>query len=161
MGVALSTAGVQICYAVETTAGTRPATGYTGLPDFKAVPELNPEPNALETTDLSQTEYKTYIAGLKDLGGALGFTANLTKELITAWGTVMTAYETAKKANKGMWFQIIHPDLDDAVFFSGQPSALGLPEIGVDAVLETTVYVTPVSAPVWEAKVEPGASTGS
>ena len=82
MGVAINTAGVTVGYAVEATAGTRPTTGYTVIPDIKSVPELNPSPETLESTNLMETEYKTYIEGLKDLGGALSFTANLTKELI-------------------------------------------------------------------------------
>ena len=61
MGIALSTAGVTIGYATETTVGTRPTTGYTVIPDIKEIPEMNPEPETLETTTLAATEYKTYI----------------------------------------------------------------------------------------------------
>ena len=67
-GVALSTAGVTVGYAVETTAGTRPTSGYTAIPDIKSTPELNPEPEAHEATDLEETEYKFYVAGLKAHG---------------------------------------------------------------------------------------------
>ena len=80
MAIELSTAGIKMGYAVEETAGTMPTTGYTVIPSLKSIPSLNPAPDTLETTDLSQTEYKTYIDGLKDLGGALTFTANLTQE---------------------------------------------------------------------------------
>ena len=34
----LSTAGVHFYYAVETTAGTRPTTGYIDLPGIKSTP---------------------------------------------------------------------------------------------------------------------------
>ena len=61
MGIAISTAGVTFGYAVETIKGTRPTSGYTIIPDVKEIPEMNPEPETLETTDLSQTEFKTYI----------------------------------------------------------------------------------------------------
>ena len=83
MGIALSTAGVTVGYAVETVKGTRPTSGYTLIPDIKEVPEMNPEPETLETTTLAETEFKTYIEGLKDLGGALAFTANYTTEVET------------------------------------------------------------------------------
>ena len=96
MGIAISTAGITLGYAVETTAKTRPTTGYKVIPDLKEIPEMNPEPETLETTTLSETEYKTYIEGLKDLGGALSFLANFTTELETEWAALMTAYETAK-----------------------------------------------------------------
>lgn len=152
MGIALSTAGVTFGYAVETTKGTRPTSGYIDIPDIKEIPEMNPEPETLETTTLSETEYKTYIEGLKDLGGALSFLANYTKELETVWSALVSAYETAKGSELAVWFEVKHPDLDKSVFFTGQPSAMGLPAMGVNAVLETNLYITPTNAPAWNTK---------
>lgn len=152
MGIAISTAGVTFGYAVETTKGTRPTTGYELIPDIKEIPEMNPEPETLETTVLSETEYKTYIEGLKDLGGALSFLANYTSELETAWGELVSAYETAAETGLSVWFEIKHPKLDKSVFFTGQPSAMGLPAMSVNSVLETNLYITPTNAPAWETK---------
>ena len=152
MGIALSTAGVTFGYAVETTAKTRPTTGYINIPDIKEIPEMNPEPETLETTTLSETEYKTYIEGLKDLGGALSFLANYTTELESTWSGLVEAYNSAKESNKSVWFEVKHPGLDKSVFFTGQPSAMGLPAMGVNAVLETNLYITPTNAPIWETK---------
>ena len=156
MGIALSTAGVTVGYATETTAGTRPTTGFTVIPDLKEIPEMNPEPETLETTTLASTEYKTYIEGLKDLGGALSFVANFTSELETAWAALLTAYKTAKTSNKNIWFEVKHPGLTKSVFFTGQPSAMGLPSMSVNSVLETNLYITPTNAPVWETKTTGG-----
>ena len=152
MGIALSTAGVTFGYAVETTKGTRPTTGYINIPDIKEIPEMNPEPETLETTTLAETEFKTYIEGLKDLGGALSFLANYTTELETVWATLVAAYKTAKTDDKSVWFEVKHPGLTKSVFFTGQPSAMGLPAMGVNSVLETNLYITPTNAPIWEAK---------
>ena len=152
MGIALSTAGVTIGYAVETEAGKRPTTGYIKIPDVKEVPEMNPEPETLESTTLEATEYKTYIEGLKDLGGALSFLANYTTELETVWAALVQAYKTAKEAGKATWFEVKHPGLTKSVFFAGQPSAMGLPAMSVNAILETNLYITPTNAPVWETK---------
>lgn len=153
-GIALSTAGVKLWYAVEETAGTRPTAGYTHIEDIKEIPDFNPEPDTYEATDLEETEYKFYVAGLKDIGGALGFTANFTQALQTQWASIVEAYETAKEAGKKMWFQISHPSLAQAVFFTGTPAAMGLPGMSVGSVMETTVYITPTNAPTWETKVE-------
>ena len=150
--IAMSTAGVTVNYAVEATAGTRPTTGYIQIPNIKSVPEMNPSPETLETTDLSQTEFKTYVEGLKDLGGALTFLANFTTDLDEVWNTLVEAYKTAKAENKAVWFEIKHPGLDKAVFFTGQPSAMGLPAMAVNSVLETNLYITPTNAPAWEEK---------
>ena len=154
MAIDLSTAGVQLLYAAETTAGTRPTTGYTRIKGIKSTPSLNPAPDTLETTTLDELEYKTYIDGLKDLGGALEFTFNLTEELITNWSTLMTAYTTAKAAGKAIWFEILVPGLTNAFFFTGNPSEMGLPETEVNSVLEITNYITPTNAPAKFAKVE-------
>ncbi len=156
MGIALSTAGVTVGYAVESAAGTRPTTGYKVIPDIKEVPEMNPEPETLESTTLAETEYKTYIEGLKDLGGALSFLANFTTELETAWDELVEAYKTAKTAKKSVWFEVKHPGLEKSVFFSGQPSAMGLPAMSVNAILETNLYITPTNAPAWETKTVAG-----
>lgn len=148
----LSTIGVQLHYAVETEAGTRPTTGYTRLYGIKSTPSLNPAPDALETTTLDELEYKTYVDGLKDLGGALEFTFNLTESLIAAWDTLMTAYTTGKASGLRTWFVIVVPGLTQAFYFPGNPSAMGLPETSVNTVLEITNYITPVGAPVKAAK---------
>ena len=152
MGIALSTAGVTVGYAVEATAGTKPTTAFTVIPDIKEVPEMNPEPETLETTTLAETEFKTYIEGLKDLGGALSFLANYTTELETAWSALITAYKTAKTSGKAVWFEVKHPGLEKSVFFTGQPSAMGLPAMSVNSILETNLYITPTNAPAWDTK---------
>ena len=147
MAINLSTAGVKLAYAVEETAGASPTSGYTRIYGAKSTPSLNPSPDTLETTTLDETEYKTYIDGLKDLGGALEFTFNLTEELNDAWDTLMTAYEAGKAAGKATWFTIVIPGLSESFYFTGNPSAMGLPETSVNAVLEITNYITPTNAP--------------
>lgn len=152
MGIAMSTAGVTFGYAVEESAGVRPTTGFTLIPDIKEIPEMNPEPETLESTTLSETEFKTYIEGLKDLGGALSFLANYTTELETIWAALVSAYKAAIAEGKATWFEVQHPKLEKSVFFTGQPSAMGLPAMAVNNILETNLYITPTNAPAWEAK---------
>ena len=152
MAINLSTIGVQLHYAVETEAGVRPTSGYNRIYGIKSTPSLNPAPESIETTTLDELEYKTYVDGLKDLGGALEFTFNLTEELIGKWDALMTAYETGKTSNLNTWFAIVVPGLSEAFYFPGNPSAMGLPETSVNSVLEITNYITPVGAPVKAAK---------
>ena len=148
MAINLSTAGIHLKYAVEQEKGTRPTTGYIDLKGVKSTPNLNPSPDTLETTDLNETEYKTYIDGLKDLGGALEFNFNLTQELIDTWEELMTAYEAAKATGKAVWFLIDIPGLTNGMYFPGNPSDMGIPETEVNSVLEITNYITPTGAPV-------------
>ena len=110
-GIQLSTAGVTLWYAPETSAGTRPTTGYTQITEIKSIPELNPEPDNLETTTLEETEWRTYIPGLKDIGGALSFTPNLTELSMGEWEDVVEAYDTDAGEGPAVWFCIIVPGL--------------------------------------------------
>ena len=146
-----STAGMFLCYAVETTAGTRPTSGYTTIPEVKSMPSFNPAPETIDSTTLLETEFRTYVEGLKDLGGALEYGANLTADLITAWAACNSAHD-ALTDGKAMWFAVVHPKLEQAVFFQGDPAPLGLNEATVGGMAETTLYITPNSAPTWAAK---------
>lgn len=152
-GIQLSTAGVTLWYAAETTADTRPTTGYTQITEIKSIPELNPEPDNLETTTLEETEWRTYIPGLKDIGGALSFTANLTEVSMGEWEGVVAAYDAAAEENLALWFCIVVPGLTKALYFTGQPSPMGMPAMEVSAVLEVNLYITPTGAPKWQTKL--------
>ena len=150
----LSTIGVHMYYAVEATAGTRPTTksSYTEPVGVKGIPSMNPTPDNLETTTLNETEYKTYIPGLKDLGGALEFTFNMSQDLKTAWDALVTADATARAASKSTWFYIEVPGLTQGLYFKGQPSAMGMPEMSVNSVLEVANSITVTGEPIWESK---------
>lgn len=136
----VSTAGSVLGWAADAEAV--PKT-YSKVPEVKEVPELNPEPSTLETTPLDETTYKTYTTGLKDLGGALAFTCNLTAELKTQWQAAIDAAEGGS-----LWWVIKHPTMG-AVAFKGEPASLGMPAMSVDSVLEVSVYIVPTSAPEW------------
>ena len=101
---------------------------------------------------------RTYVAGLKDLGSALEFGANLTEDLITTWANCVSAHN-GLTGGKAMWFYIVHNSLNNAVAFEGEPSPLGLNESSVGSMLETTLYITPNSAPGWDGEIQaPGIS---
>lgn len=146
----LSTAGVLVKYKAESSAGNRPTSGYTTIPNIKSTPDLNPEPSSLEVTDLSDEEWKRYIPGLKDPGGALAFNANNTNAFQTAWAALVSAYE-ALSGGKAMWFEIYVPGLTNSFFFAGIPSELGLGAMEVDSPAEVTAYVTPNQIEGWAA----------
>lgn len=150
----LSSIGVKMYYAVEETAGTRPTakSAYTELEGIKSTPSMNPAPDTLDTTTLNETEYKTSIPGLKDLGGALSFTFNMSNALKSAWDALVTAYETGIASDKKTWFYIEIPNLTEGLYFEGQPSPMGLPELSVNSVIEVENSITPTGAPIFAAK---------
>lgn len=148
MAKELSTAGITIGYAVESTAGTRPTTGYTVIPHIKVIPDaLNPEPGSLDATDLSDLEFMSYILGLKDLGGSIAFEANWNSTFMTAWGDCVTAYPTD---GKEMWWQITVPGITKKFYFSGEPSKLGFPGAEVNSVFGGNVYIAPHDVAGWD-----------
>lgn len=148
----ISTAGATVKYAIETTAGTRPVSGYKAIPNIKSIPDLNPEPSSLEVTDLSDTEYKRYISGLKDPGGAVSFNANNTNEFQTTWGTMVEAAQEAEASGKSCWIEIAIPGLENAFYFAGKPASLGLGAAEVDSVAEIEARITPSLIAGWATK---------
>ena len=152
MSERLSTAGMSLMYAVETTKGTRPTTGYKTIPEIKTMPSFNPAPNTIDSTTLAETEYMTYVKGLKDLGGALEYGANLTEDLIAFWDELLDAHETATASGLSVWFAVVHPKLTKATFYIGEPAPIGFNEAFVGAMAETTLYITPNSAPIMDDK---------
>lgn len=152
MAIELSSAGVSVQYAVEETAGTRPTSGYKKITGIKSTPDLNPEASSLDVTDLSDTEWKRYIGGLKDPGGALAFGANNTEAFQTDWSSLVEEYNTAKETGLGMWFAIVIPGLTKSFYMSVEPQPLGLSAIEVDSVLEIEAYASPKKIDGWLAK---------
>lgn len=152
MAIELSSAGVSVQYAVETEAGVRPTSGYKKITGIKSTPDLNPEASSLDVTDLSDTEWKRYIGGLKDPGGALAFGANNTEDFQSDWSGLVEEYNTAKTGDLGMWFAIVVPGLTKAFYMSVEPQPLGLSGIEVDSVLEIEAYASPKKIAGWETK---------
>lgn len=155
--IALTTLGIKVGYALETniTKASGKITAITAsvwLQDIKSTPALDAEAEALETTTLAETVMKTYVQGLKDLGGSIEFTSNLTNRLITEWGNFYTGTTGAKKEGA---IVIWHPDLTKMFVVPCQAQALGLPEAAVNSVYEATVRVTPTAEVVQVEKVEP------
>lgn len=152
MALELSTAGVTLRYAVEATTGVRPTTGYTIIPNIKSIPDFNPEPSTIEVTDLSETEFRRYITGLKDLGSSIAFGMNHTDPFQDKWDDLYDEYETARDADLAMWFAVVVPGLSRSFYFIGQPAPLGLGPMEVGAAIESSVFITPNKVEGWAPK---------
>lgn len=150
MAIELSTAGMKVKWAIEVTANTRPTTGYAQIRGCKSISGYNPEPSQLETTDLSQTEWKTYIPGLKDPGGVQSITVNDYADFRDDWSAMLTAYKTGSANGLAVWVEYSIPN-HDSFYYRAVPSDLGFNGAEVDSILENVAYFTPNSAPVWAA----------
>lgn len=140
MGTPLAAIDVKIGYC-STETGT-----YKRIPDLKTSGDFNPAPNTADATTFDNEEYTTYVDLLKDLGGAIEFGANLTEAFISAWETCVTT-----AGADGCYFVIDIQGISNSVFFKGKPSALGMPSLTANALIETSVYITPIGEPKWGA----------
>lgn len=152
MAIELSSAGVTVQWAAETVAGERPTSGYSKIDGIKSTPDINPETDSLEVTDLSDTEWKRYIGGLKDVGGDLAFGANNSEQFQEDWQSLCETYQTNAESGLGMWFAIVIPGLTKAFYISGVPQPLGLSAIEVSSVLEIDAYISPRKIAGWMTK---------
>ena len=144
----ISTAGILLKYKAEATAGTKPTGAFTIIPNIVSTGEINSEPENLEVTDLSDTAWRRYISGLKDPGGAITFTANLTSAFRTAWETLVSAATTALAANKAVWFEIMVPGIG-SFYFTGMPDVLGINAYDINSVNQVDVHIVPNKIEGW------------
>ncbi|MBQ2768095.1 MAG: hypothetical protein IJF49_08490 [Clostridia bacterium] len=138
----LSTAGILVGYGVETTAGAQP-TSFAEIPDLTSIGSVNPEPQTIDVTPLSETTWRRYIDALKDVGGAIPFGANLSDKFIEAWSELLEAHKTAKASGKQIWFVFYIPGLSKSFAMCGNPAELGFDGAEVGNAAKTTAYITP------------------
>ena len=153
MSKELSTLGITLKYCVETTAGTRPTTGYTQIHGIRSLPGFGSEPDAIESTPLEETDWKRYIKGLRDAGGSYGITVNDYDTFRSEWAACVSAYATGQSTGKDTWFEITVPGIASAnkpsFFFNGEPIELGFNGAEVNSLLENMAYIIPNKTIGW------------
>lgn len=123
----LSTLGVVLGYAVETTAGTKPEA-FTALDRINGIGGLSMDPETIDSSALTDSITR-YVMGRADTGGSFTVTVNVTSETIAQWEAAFTASATGRAANKRTWFEIYHPSMTNAFFVAGYlPTKFPIPE---------------------------------
>ena len=143
--MAQSTAGIKLYYGESTVTNNVPAipASWDELPDIVSTPALNAAPAKLDSTTLAETVQKTYINGLMDLGGSFEFTANMTPALVAAAALAAAAVGTGKARA----FSIVFPaPLSKRYWWVGELSTVAPGESAVDAVAQTTLYISQETA---------------
>ena len=147
----VSTLGITVGYAVETTAGTRPTSGYTVLTEIRDIPAVANTPGTIDATPLEETIMFRMLAGLAD-ADVISLTANNSDDLQTAWESCVSAAETAYSTGKACWFEFKHPTLTKSFFVSGMPVALGFAGASVNSVLDLNLNIVPNGCDRWQTK---------
>jgi len=137
MSLEIMTVGAKVKYCRETTAGTRPTTGYVELPDVNEAPEIELSTESIDVSNISD-KITRYKAGRQDPGGDKTFTLNHTEAVITAWEALVTAEATAN--GKRLWFEYYFPGATKSFFWAGEPQSLGSAGIKQNAMDTITAH---------------------
>ena len=149
----LSTLGIKMAYAPETTAGTKPSTGFTQLDRINNIGGIAMDVEKIDASALEDYATK-YVAGRADTGGDWPVTINFTDETVAQWEQVISDYNTAQAAGKNLWFEITLPNQSDAFFVIAQPpQQLPMPEIGQNELLTMEISMTVVEYKGWDTAV--------
>jgi len=127
----LSTLGVKFGYALETTAGQKPAA-FIQLERCNQISGISLDTEEIDASALEDYVTK-YVSGRQDTGGQWNVTFNTTPEVIAQLEAMITAYEAgqAETTPLNMWFEVWSPNNDKAFFVVAQPpKVLPMPEFG-------------------------------
>ena len=118
------TVGARVKFAFESSAGTRPTSGYVTIADVTEAPEIA---LSLETIDVSNIMDKItrYVPGRQDPGGEKTFTLNHTDAAIAAWNTLVAQAETKKDSGLRCWFEYCYPNSTNSFYWCGTPKQIG------------------------------------
>lgn len=124
MALEILSVGAKVKYCWETTAGTRPTSGYTELPDVNEAPEQDMGVDVIDVSNISDLVTR-YAAGRQDPGGDQVFTLNHTDAVIAAWNALVAAVPTNYAAGKRLWFEYVFPNATNSYYWAGWPVQLG------------------------------------
>lgn len=139
----ISTLGVELSYAVETTKGTKPATtsSWTTLTRINGIGGISISPETIDSSALEDLVERS-VAGRATTGGTFSVTVNVTNDTITEWNKVISDYN-GRGADMRMWFQVKSPDLTKAFFIVAQPpQMLPMPDISQNELLTMEIPLT-------------------
>ena len=158
VAIYMSTAGMNLCYGVETTPGEKP-TSFTIIQGATSMGEISSEREQIEVTPLSATEYKEYVGGLADPGGTWEIGFNESNALHEEWGKIMQAYKTAIATGNRMWFGAYHPSHSEEFFIIGEPNSLGFGGAEISSAFTNTGRITINKVEGWGEPVTPSEAT--
>ena len=132
----ISTLGIKLYYAVESTAGTRPTSSFTNLTRINAIGGITAEPEVIDASAL-EDDITHNIKGRTTISDTVAITVNLTTETVAEWNTLISSYD-ALTGGKGMWFQVYYdgkitdgagtPKAQSFYFKAQPPAQLPMPE---------------------------------
>ena len=126
----LSSLGVKFAYAVESSAGVKPAA-FTQLERCNSIAGIALSTENIDASSLEDLVTR-YVPGRQDSGGQWSVTFNYTEEVETQLKAMITAYETGQSQSTPLntWFEVWFPDCNKAFFVvAAPPKKLPMPEV--------------------------------
>ena len=147
----ISTAGIKIYYAVESTAGSCPSSGFAekasgatlNLADFvTGISGLTADIEKYDVTPLSVPVggRRRFTPGLYGNDGSVTFNVNVNATSRADWGLIVSAF-AALTGGKSIWWEVLLPGETDGYFFRGQPLAMQMPDTEVGQAVQGSVSI--------------------
>ena len=136
----LTTIGVKLGYAIETTKGQKP-TEFTWLKRCKSIAGIELTTDKIDLTAL-EDKIKQYAEGVADTGGDWALTFGLNDDVVEVLTKLRGDSVTAKESGKSTWFNVWFPGLAKSFFIIAEPGMIPLPEISVASATETKINCT-------------------
>ena len=157
----ISTAGIAVYYAIETTSGTCPSTGFkqkeTGatlnINDYiTGISGLGADYDMYDITPLSETARHRFVKGLQNNDGSISFNANINPTSRADWQKIITAH-AALTGGKSMWWEVILPGDTDGFFFRGEPLPMRFPDVEAASAVQGAVQIVENQCTGWATKI--------
>ena len=145
----ISSAGIRILYAPETTMGTCPSSGFkekaaSGTLKINeyvtGISGLGADYDMYDVTPLSETSRHRYIKGLQNNDGSVDFNANINPTSRGDWGKIVSEY-AALTDGKALWFEVILPGDSDGFFFRGEPLPMRFPDVEAGSAVQGAIQI--------------------
>lgn len=145
----ISSAGIKIYFAVESTLNTCPSTGFkeksTGatlnIADYvTGISGLGADYDMYDVTPLSETERHTFVKGLQNNDGSISFDANINPTSRADWSKIVAEY-TALTGGKSLWWEVVLPGDTDGFFFRGEPLPMRFPDVEAGSAVQGAVQI--------------------
>lgn len=145
----ISSAGVKILYAPESTAGTRPTTGYKekatagtlAIADYvTGISGLGADYDMYDVTPLSETSRHRFIKGLQNNDGSIEMNANINPTSRADWNGIVAEF-AALTGGKMLWFQFVLPGDTQGFFVRAEPMPMRFPDVEAGSAVQGAIQI--------------------
>lgn len=156
----ISSAGITVKFATETTAGQRPTTGYVekasgatlNIADYvTGISGLTAEWEQYDVTPLSERSRHRFVKGLQNNDGNISLDCNINPTSRAEWQLIVDEYSSLENG-LGMWFEFTLPGDAQSAYFRGEPCAMGFPDVEAASAVQGAVQIIENQYGGWAAK---------